>query len=351
MSQAEKEAMQRSIAIDRTLASENAYRAKEVKLLLLGAGESGKSTFVKQMKIIHEDGFNRDECKQYRPVVYSNTIQSLAAIIRGMDLLGINFASSARREDAMLLFEVTTRHIDTEPFTPSLLDAMKRLWGDPGVQLCFKRSNEYQLNDSARYYLDSLNRIGDRRYVPTEQDILRTRVKSTGIVEFEFDYRKIHFRVVDVGGQRSERKKWIHCFEDVTAILFFVALSAYDLGLREDGAVNRMDEALRLFNSILNNKWFLDTSVILFLNKKDLFIDKIREKPLTECFSDYIGRNTYQDGVNFIRDKFVRLNKNPGRKTVYTHVTCATDTNNIQLVFQSVTDIIISDNLRDAGLF
>lgn len=42
---------------------------------------------------------------------------------------------------------------------------------------------------------------------------------------------------MDVGGQRSERKKWIHCFEDVTAILFFVALSAYDLGLREDGVV------------------------------------------------------------------------------------------------------------------
>ena len=47
------------------------------------------------------------------------------------------------------------------------------------------------------------------------------------------------YRIVDVGGQRSERKKWIHCFEDVTAILFFVALSAYDLGLREDGIVVR----------------------------------------------------------------------------------------------------------------
>ena len=62
-----------------------------------GAGESGKSTFVKQMKIIHENGFTRDECKQYRPVVYSNTIQSLAAIIKGMDALGINFANPARR--------------------------------------------------------------------------------------------------------------------------------------------------------------------------------------------------------------------------------------------------------------
>lgn len=350
LSTAEKDAVQRSLDIDKNLASENVQRQNEIKLLLLGAGESGKSTFVKQMKIIHENGFSRDECKQYKPVVYSNTIQSLAAVIKGMDLLGITWANPARRDDAMLLFGVTARHADTEPFTPGLLAAMKRLWADPGVQLCFKRSSEYQLNDSAKYYLDSLDRIGARHYVPTIQDILRTRVRSTGIVEYEFCFRGLNFRIVDVGGQRSERKKWIHCFEDVTAILFFVALSAYDLGLREDGVVNRMEEALRLFNSILNNKWFLDTSVILFLNKKDLFEEKIREKPLTEVFPDYKGQNTYQDGVNFLRDKFVRLNRNPGRKTVYTHVTCATDTNNIQFVFESVTDIIISEHLRDTGL-
>ena len=47
----------------------------------------------------------------------------------------------------------------------------------------------------------------------------------------------LYFRIVDVGGQRSERKKWIHCFEDVTAILFFIALSAYDLDLREEQAI------------------------------------------------------------------------------------------------------------------
>ena len=56
---------------------------------------------------------------------------------------------------------------------------------------------------------------------------------------------------------------------------------------------NRMDEALRLFNSILNNKWFLDTSVILFLNKKDLFQEKIKERPLTDCFPDYRGSSFY----------------------------------------------------------
>jgi guanine nucleotide-binding protein G(o) subunit alpha len=347
----ERQAIERSKAIDEQLVKEGAQKSNEVKLLLLGAGESGKSTFVKQMKIIHENGFTRDECKMYRPVVYSNTVQSLAAIIKGMDQLGIDFADPERRGDALLLFTVISRNEDTEHFSVELLDAMKRLWSDRGIQYCFSRSREYQLNDSAKYYLNHLERIGARKYVPSVQDILRTRVKSTGIVETHFMFKGLSVKLVDVGGQRSERKKWIHCFEDVTAILFFVALSAYDLGLREVQQVNRMDEALRLFGSILNNRWFFNTSIILFLNKKDLFEQKLRENPITICFPDYTGPNTFQDTTNFIRDKFVSLNRHPEKKTVYTHVTCATDTDNIQFVFDSVVDIIISEHFRAATLF
>lgn len=70
---------------------------------LLGAGESGKSTIVKQMKIIHETGYSREECEQYRPVVYSNTIQSLMAIIRAMGQLRIDFADPSRAVHTSLL--------------------------------------------------------------------------------------------------------------------------------------------------------------------------------------------------------------------------------------------------------
>lgn len=71
-------------------------------------------------------------------------------------------------------------------------------------------------------------------YVPTVDDVLRTRVKTTGIVEMVFTFRDLRFRLVDVGGQRSERKKWIHCFQGITALIFTVALSEYDLVLAED---------------------------------------------------------------------------------------------------------------------
>ncbi|XP_077687000.1 guanine nucleotide-binding protein G(o) subunit alpha isoform X8 [Eretmochelys imbricata] len=349
LSAEERAALERSKAIEKNLKEDGITAAKDVKLLLLGAGESGKSTIVKQMKIIHEDGFSGEDVKQYKPVVYSNTIQSLAAIVRAMDTLGIEYGDKERRVEERLLF-VYAAASERLYSTTELLSAMMRLWADSGIQECFNRSREYQLNDSAQYYLDSLDRIGAPDYQPTEQDILRTRVKTTGIVETHFTFKNLHFRLFDVGGQRSERKKWIHCFEDVTAIIFCVALSGYDQVLHEDETTNRMHESLKLFDSICNNKWFTDTSIILFLNKKDIFEEKIKKSPLTICFPEYTGSDSFTEAVSYIQSQYESKNKSPN-KEIYTHITCATDTNNIQFVFDAVTDVIIANNLRGCGLY
>jgi guanine nucleotide-binding protein G(o) subunit alpha len=237
---------------------------------------------------------------------------------------------------------------DSEPFCEDFLIVLKRLWADDGVQQCFKRSNEYQLTDSAKYFLDALDRIGAPDYLPTEQDLLRTRIKTTGVVEVKFDLKGLHFRVFDVGGQRSERRKWIHYFEDVTAIIFFAALSDYDLTMYEDETTNRMHDSLQLFDSIVNNKWFVKTSFILFLNKKDLFEEKIKHSPLTICFPEYTGPNEFDHAAKFIQEQF----KNQAHeKNIYFHLTCATDTQNVQFVFKSAIDTIVSGNLQTAGIF
>ncbi|CAH0713234.1 unnamed protein product, partial [Brenthis ino] len=146
----ERAAAARSRQIERNLKEDGIQASKDIKLLLLGAGESGKSTIVKQMKIIHESGFTNEDFKQYRPVVYSNTIQSLVAILRAMPNLGITYGNKDRESDGKMVFDVIQRMEDTEPFSEELLAAMKRLWADAGVQECFGRSNEYQLNDSAK---------------------------------------------------------------------------------------------------------------------------------------------------------------------------------------------------------
>lgn len=185
--------------------------------------------------------------------------------------------------------------------------------------------------------------------MPTDQDILRSRVKTTGITETVFQVGELTYHLLDVGGQRSERKKWMHCFESVTAIVFMVAISEYDQVLIEDDSMNRMQESLTLFSSICNSQWFVDTSIILFLNKIDLFREKLPKSPMQTFFHDYEGGDDYDAACDYILHRFVALNKSD-TKQIYTHFTCATDTTQIKFVMAAVNDIIIQVNLRDCGL-
>jgi hypothetical protein len=228
----------------------------------------------------------------------------------------------------------------------------KALWADKGIQKTYENRAKYQLNDSAAYFFEKLEVVSTPGYVPTEQDVLRSRVRTLGIVENSFEIDGNKFKMFDVGGQRNERKKWIHCFENVTAVLFVGVLSEYDQVLYEDAQVNRMVETLVLFEEICNSPWFKETAMILFLNKRDMFEEKITRVPLTVCqavFGTYTGAQTYDAGIEAIQEAFEAKNHNK-EKGIYCHVTCATDTNNVAAVFHAVKDIIIRRALGDAGL-
>uniref|UniRef100_A0AAY4C5I4 Uncharacterized protein n=1 Tax=Denticeps clupeoides TaxID=299321 RepID=A0AAY4C5I4_9TELE len=318
--------------------------ARTVKLLLLGAGESGKSTIVKQMKIIHKDGYSLEECLEFITIIYSNTLQSIMAIVKAMSTLNINYGDAAAQDDARKLMHLADT-IEEGTMPKELSDIILRLWKDTGIQALKKKDAH------CTRYLNDLERLVQPGYVPTEQDVLRSRVKTTGIIETQFSFKDLHFRMFDVGGQRSERKKWIHCFEGVTCIIFIAALSAYDMVLVEDDEVNRMHESLHLFNSICNHRYFATTSIVLFLNKKDVFTEKIKKAHLSMCFPEYDGPNTYEDAGNYIKMQFLDLNLRRDVKEIYSHMTCATDTQNVKFVFDAVTDIIIKENLKDCGLF
>jgi len=320
-------------------------QANHVKLLLLGAGESGKSTLAKQMKIIHLDGFTKDELLNMKSIIYSNIIGSIRVLIEASGKLNISITP----ENQGFARKIMDENYFVGELTPSMAKDIKALWSDPGIKETFTRSSEFQLNDSAEYYFSEIDRIAMEDYLPTTQDVLRSRIKTTGIIETKFSVGSTQFTLVDVGGQRSERRKWMHCFQDVTAVIFVVAMSEYDQKLYEDETTNRMHEALKLFKDICNTKWFSETAIILFLNKKDLFEKKINKVPLTVCFKDYSGPNTYDATSQYIEDQFLSQNE-ISKKLIYVRHTCATDTDNVQVVFKAVQDIIINKILDKAGM-
>uniref|UniRef100_A0A6P7G0Q8 Guanine nucleotide-binding protein subunit alpha n=1 Tax=Diabrotica virgifera virgifera TaxID=50390 RepID=A0A6P7G0Q8_DIAVI len=351
--------------IEKQLRRDKRDARRELKLLLLGTGESGKSTFIKQMRIIHGAGYSDEDKRGFIKLVYQNIFMAMQSMIKAMDLLKIQYGDSSNQEKAELIKGIDYETVTT--FESPYVEAIKDLWADAGIQECYDRRREYQLTDSAKYYLEEIDRVAARSYLPTEQDILRVRVPTTGIIEYPFDLDEIRFsylsdlerikdpeylpteqdilrarapttgiieypfdldsiifRMVDVGGQRSERRKWIHCFENVTSIIFLVALSEYDQILFESENENRMEESKALFKTIITYPWFQHSSVILFLNKKDLLEEKIMYSHLVDYFPEYEGAKQDHIGAReYILKLYLRENPDPER-SCYSHFTTAT---------------------------
>lgn len=189
-------------------------------------------------------------------------------------------------------------------------------------------------------------------YVASTQDILYARVRTSGIVTERYLIDGQRFEMYDVGGQKNERRKWIHCFEQVTSVIFVAALSEYNMSMFEDERTNRMTDALELWSEMCETAAFARCAMILFLNKRDLFEQKIAAHPIEAepAFADYDGPTCdYDGGVQYFVDRFLAMNTNLDRQ-IYHHVTCATDTSNVRVVFDSCRDVILQSIMQNSGL-
>jgi guanine nucleotide-binding protein G(i) subunit alpha len=180
------------------------------------------------------------------------------------------------------------------------------------------------------------------------EDILRSRSKTVGIVEQRFTLEENNILMVDVGGQRNERRKWIHAFDGVSFVIFIASLSEYDQVCDEDPDTDRMTEALNLFRDICKDKGFKKKPFILFLNKLDVFKEKIKKVDLKVCssFHDYTGGCNEENAYNAIKEAFLNVTKGRKRKIV-TKPTTATDTTLVQQVFDQAFALVLEEALGD----
>jgi len=346
LSKAEKYAIERSNSVDRQIKLSHMKNEQQVKLLLLGTGECGKSTIMKQMQILYTDGFTDVERNNYKVVVRRNVIQALHVLNTGRESFGIELRSPEAEEAAEDLMMID--HLSENFWNSEIVDITKTLWTDPGIQEAYKLRSKFQLESSASYMLGNVERIGRDDYDVTVQDILHARLRTTGIQEKKIMINGSDFRFFDVGGQRNERRKWIHCFDDVTAVIFITALSEYDQTLYEDHSQNRMLESLSVFEDTCNNPFFQDTAMILFLNKIDLLEDKLLVSKFSDFFEKYEGENTFDEVSQYIQQMF--LERNQTDKVIYPHMTCATDTSHVEVVFGACKTTILQSNLQKLGI-
>ena len=326
-SNASKVARQKNDEIEADLKKDADHFKKEAKILLLGSGESGKSTIVRQMKIMHMNGYTQQEAMAFRASIYMNIFTGMMLLNDGIvNKLKIGWSTESSQQACALLLQEfdEMKKLDELKFTKVHAKIVKELWADQSTSDALMRANEFYMLDSTAYYIKEADRVADDDYVPTEQDILRVRIKTTGIVETKFSVSGLNIHMFDVGGQRSERKKWIHCFESVTSVIFFVSLIDYDLTLLEDSSQNRMQESVSLFDSVINSRWFQKSSLILFLNKADAFKEKLDRAPMEKTYEDYNGGNDVTRAAKYILSKFTNVNR--AKLKIYPHITCATDT-------------------------
>jgi len=322
--------------IDKSLKENKQLLQNENKLLLLGPGESGKSTIVKQLRILNDRWITDEERVQFKGPIHSNAILSMGALIKALEKTNeINQLTEDQKEQGRLL--MSPEVMASALLTPEVSQAIKELWALTVVKERFSRKSDVQIIDSADYFFDNIDRLSGLDYLPLNQDILFLRVRTTGITEFCFHLAGTPIRLVDVGGQRSERRKWIHCFEGVTALFFIVAISEFDQTLREDETANRLLEAFSLFGEVCLYETFRNTSIILFLNKSDLFEKKLPLVSFAKYIQDYKGENDAPKIYSWLRGHFSSL---AGSKEVFSHITNATNTENVETVFGAVQKIL-----------
>lgn len=311
------------------------------------------------------EGFSVEERTNYRPVVFMNTLCAIQEVLRRVfesesspdakeTTQGTQSRSAGHQmtpTELRYARSLLSLDCETQKVTPDIAKVVQALWKVSAVRNALLKPSSRHVPgrafnlDAAGYLFNRIEAIGAKNYVPSEEDILRVRQPTTGIIEGVFHIRRAKFSLLDVGGQRSERKKWLHCFDGVACVLFVVSLSGFNEVLFEDRKVNRMDEALRLYEEVTNSEYFEHTPIALFLNKSDLFRSKIRVIPLTDCpvFSDFYGiANNYEQTTEAVVAAFRARNRKKTRDRMDTvHITCATDRSSISSVVLRVVESLM----------
>ncbi|KAJ6698258.1 GTP-BINDING PROTEIN ALPHA SUBUNIT [Salix purpurea] len=371
--EADAEENAQAAEIERRIEQETKAEKHIQKLLLLGAGDSGKSTIFKQIKLLFQSGFDEAELKSYIPVIHANVYQTIKILHDGSKELAQNetdsmkYVISNENKDIGKKLSEIGGFLDHPPLTKELAQEIETLWRDAAVQETYACGNKLQVPDCTPYFMDNLQRLSDPNYIPTKDDVLYARVRTTGVVEIQFspvgENKKSGevYRLFDVGGQRNERRKWIHLFEGVTAVIFCAAISEYDQTLFEDENKNRMIETKELFEWVLKQPCFEKTSFMLFLNKFDIFEKKVLKAPLNVCewFKDYqpvsAGKQEIEHAYEFVKKKFEELYF---QSTTPDHVdrvfkiyrTTALDQKLVKKTFKLVDETLRRRNLFEAGL-
>eukprot|EP00484_Ammonia_sp_Unknown_P029191 CAMPEP_0197026556 /NCGR_PEP_ID=MMETSP1384-20130603/6611_1 /TAXON_ID=29189 /ORGANISM="Ammonia sp." /LENGTH=358 /DNA_ID=CAMNT_0042455243 /DNA_START=111 /DNA_END=1187 /DNA_ORIENTATION=+ len=337
---------------------------KTYKVLFLGSGGCGKSTLFKQLKKTYGTGFTAKDKHDARSGIAFFVIDTMQTLLEDENCHIDEFKDEEVKTAAQQIKSLKAN--STPSLDAATTNSIKILWRQQEIKDLFDETAKLYLNGPCAYFFDSIDRISDPNFDPTDQDILMQRRPTVGINEqfiLKEEHEGIRFQMVDVGGQKNERKKWIHQFENFSAIVWVVSLSAFDEPLYEDENVNSLQDAINLFNEIINQdglQWFKQSSLFIVFNKKDVFQQKITSKSLKTCFEDEKwaydedacfndcsnDEEKIQKNIQFIKEVFMQQVKEETKQviTFENFEMCAYEEDKVKEVFAKILGRIVEKN-------
>ncbi|XP_048053225.1 guanine nucleotide-binding protein subunit alpha-12 isoform X2 [Megalobrama amblycephala] len=309
-------------------------------ILLFGSDKSGKTTFLKQMRLVKGAEFNHEERLKFREAIYNNIIRGMRVLVQERKKLGIPWQNSANEMHEMLI-ESFERRMNFEPcaFQP-YVSAIDSLWKDSGIQEADRSRTNFELYESVKYYFDNIHRIGQLYYLPNNQDILYTH-KYRSKEEHYFVLRDSPFLVYLAICRLRGPLSWT--FPIMCPIFYIIGSSDYD---QISDEYNCLVQSLDMFESLYNKKMFLNNNIILFFNKMDLLAEKVQTADIRKHFPEFQGDpHRLEDVQEFLIQSFKKRTGNYSRLVFY-HMITAVDTENFRDVFKTVEDIVMCRNLK-----
>ncbi|EIM80220.1 G-alpha-domain-containing protein [Stereum hirsutum FP-91666 SS1] len=237
-------------------------------------------------------------------------------------------------------------------------EAMKALWED-GVVREMLRRKKITLENGPGFFLNDIERITKRDYEPSDDDVIRARLRTVGVQEYSFSIEQgrtagHEWLMYDVGGTRSSRAIWYPYFDDMDAIIFLAPISCFDERLAEDRRVNRLEDTYMLWKTLCGLKLLSKTQIILFLNKCDLLERKLQAGVRVRDYVPSYGdrENTVETVKKYFQSHFKEIAKqnSPEQRRFYVHLTTVVDTRATAATLRTVEEGILRDSLRRADL-
>eukprot|EP01080_Neovahlkampfia_damariscottae_P007179 gene7179-11491_t len=328
--------------------TEKKEKKDEYKLLLLGTGDSGKTTFINQTNLIHDPSYFKKKEKYFKADIFRNLLSGMAIICEYVIDQKLPFKNEENEKFAKNIIDTNDEEEANilEIFTKQIHNQMISLWKEEIIQnsvlICQKK---FGLYENISIYFKTLEEFSPNVYETTKEDVISSTKKTTGITTFPLDVKideQIYkTKIIDTGGQRNERKKWKQCYSkgDISGILFIVSLSEFDQLNYEDNKTNRMTDSLKIFNSILLDESISKIPVFLIFNKIDIFEEKIKNSSseLKELFSDYQDDFDFETSKKFIQNKYLENNQN---NQITVHYSNFKDEKNVQQLLNQILQSI-----------